>query len=142
MSKFSPQKYPALVTALALIAAFTLVFLYEKSVIRLIGYYQVEFVFPPWGLILVSSLVPLLLLLLICALAWLGLRYLPLSRFSAALWILSGLIIIALRLNMWFLIQFFPNGITFPIWLRTPGLFGRIRHYFMDFGAIGYESSI
>jgi len=83
-----------------------------------------------------------LLLLLICALAWLGLRYLPLSRFSAALWILSGLIIIALRLNMWFLIQFFPNGITFPIWLRTPGLFGRIRHYFMDFGAIGYESSI
>ncbi len=38
MDKFSPKRYPVSLTVIALITAYTLAYLYEKSILRLIRY--------------------------------------------------------------------------------------------------------
>ncbi|HDD55124.1 MAG TPA: hypothetical protein ENG59_02635 [Chloroflexi bacterium] len=142
MDKFSPKKYPVLVTALALIATYTLAYLYEKFLYWLIRYERdrPDFLLY-WRANIVSSIAPLLFILLIFTLAWLVLRYLPPSRFSATLYLLSGLITIGLSLSGYIAFLFGPN-ITFPGWLRSPNILGRFRNLLMLSGHYGCRGSI
>ena len=143
MDKFSPKRYPVSLTVIALITAYTLAYLYEKSILRLIRYVMKnENLWPPyWRVDIISSIVPLLVILLIFALAWIGLRYLPPSRFAATLFILSGLFIIGLSFHVFFPMVL-PVDFVYPWWLRPPTILGQVRSTFMNIGRLGYRSSI
>ena len=141
MEKFSLKRNPALVTVLALIAAYALAYLYELSLLRLIRHLREQPVFGPyWQVDLVSSIVPLFVLILIATLAWFGLRYLPPSRISAALYILPGLFTIGL--HYYHYLAFLSADVFFPRWLGGQTFLGQIRMSFMAFGAGGYASTI
>ena len=139
MDKSSPKKHPVPTTVIALITTYTLAYLYEKALLRLIRYDRDTLVFPPyWRVDLVSSIAPLLVIMVIFALAWIGLRYLPPNRFAATLFILSGLFIIGLSFQVYFPMVDF----VYPWWLRPPTILGQVRYTFMNIGRLGYRSSI
>lgn len=142
MSKFSPKKYPVLTTALALIVVYSLAYLYEKSLLRLIWYDRDNIDFLPWRANLVSSIAPLLIILVIFALAWIALRYLPPSWFSAALYLISGLITIGLTLSIYIILLLFGSEITLPGWLRSSSVIGQFRILLWNSGGYGCRSSI
>lgn len=142
MDKYSPKRYPALSTAMVLIAAYALAYLYEWFLYWLIRYERdrPDFLIY-WRANIVSSIAPLLFILLIFTLAWLSLSYFPPSRFSATLHLLSGLITIGLTLSGYIAFLFGPN-VTFPGWLRPPSIFGRFRSLLMLSGHYGCRGSI
>lgn len=143
MDKFSPKSYPGSITVIALIAAYELAYLYEKSLLRLIRYVkQSDILWPPyWRVDIISSIVPLLVIMVIFALAWLVLRYLPPSRFAAILFVLSGLFVTVISFHAYFPMVLSADFV-YPWWLRQPAILGQVRSAFMNFGALGYRSSI
>ena len=141
MNKFSPQKYPVLTTVIALLAAYALVYLYERSLLRLVWYIRDQHQFGPyWQVDLIKSLAPLMILGMIAILAWLGTGYLPPNRFSAVLYILSGFFSIGLLFYHY--LSFISSEFFFPMWLKSQTFLGRIRISFMSFGFERYASTI
>jgi hypothetical protein len=141
VSKLSPNRYPVLITILALTAAYALAYLYEKSLLRLIKHIRDQHLFGPyWQVDLMSSIAPLVVLVVIAALAWLGLRYLPPGRLSATLYILTGFFTIGL--HYYHYLSFISSEFFFPMWLRPQTFLGGIKVSFMSFGAERYASTI
>lgn len=120
-------KSPAAITIASLVAAYVLAYVLDKSLHQLRVYAGATFQFT--SAIILSSLIPLVLVAGILALAWLALRFLPPNRFAAFAFLLSGLFVMGEYLSIF---------VAFPIWLRTT-IIGRFRFALMDFGA---QSSI
>ena len=150
MDKFSPKKYPVPITVIALIMAYGLAYLYEKSLLRLIRYVKESDELwasswpPTWPVDIISSIVPIFVILVIFSLAWLELYYLPPSRFTAILFVLLGLIVIGFTLSAYIAaigLRLSPN-FDFPWWLRPPTILGRFHYGVMSFVGYGCRSSI
>ena len=92
---------------------------------------------PYWPVDLVASIAPLFVLVVIATLAWIGLRYLPPSRIAAILYILTGLFTIGMHYYI-----YLSSDIFYPVWLTPRTFLGQIRSSFMNFGAVGYASTI
>lgn len=141
MSKLSPNRYPVLITILALTAAYALAYLYERLLLRLVWYIRDQHqIGPYWQVDLLKSIAPLIVLGMIAALAWLGTRSLPPGRLSAALYILSGLFTIGL--HFYHYLSFISSEFFFPMWLSPQTFLGGIKVSFMSFGAERYASTI
>ena len=134
MSRISPKRYPVLSTFLVLVAAYSLTYLYERSLLRLVWYIRDQHQFGPyWQVDFLKSIAPVIVLVMIAALAWLGTRILPPSRISAVLYILSGFFTIGL--HFYHYLGFISGEFFFPMWLNPQTFLGGIRVSFMAFGA-------
>lgn len=116
------HRFSGLITILSLTLAYLAAFLIDTYLNNLQESAGSTFNFRP--AFLLSSAVPLINVIGILALAWLVFRYLPARRFTAILFILSGLFIGAAYLSIF-------TG--FPLGLRTTFL-GKFRLSLMDFG--------
>lgn len=135
------KKHPGLTIFLVLFVTFSLVYHYEKALLRLIhsvkekmGFFPFDF----WRIDLVSAVGPFLILLVIAALAWFILVYLPPNRSGPVFLLLFGLFVILMSFYYYLLqIEFF-----FPAWLHGSTTLGRFRSSFMAYGGIGCQPSI
>ena len=114
---------PAVITIISLIVAFVLAYAIDASLQQLRKYAGATFNFRP--VVIISSIVPVVVVIGILALTWLALRYLPPNRFVAIAFMISGLFVIA---------EYLTFFIAFPLWLRNT-IMGRFRYALMDFGA-------
>jgi hypothetical protein len=137
MEKLSLKRYPGLFTIVWLLIVYTLVYLYEKALARLIHFEIVSAQLPPyWRIDLASAFGPLLILLVIAALAWFVLSYLPPTLIGSCFLLFSGLLFIVLRFYHYLIL--ISEDIFFPAWLHSSTALGRFRLSFMNFGMLGY----
>lgn len=143
MERFFLKKYPGLTTFLVLLVTYTLVYLYEKALLRLIHSSRENMGILPfdfWKIDLVSAAGPFLILLVIAALTWFILSYLPPNRSGPVFLLLFGVFVILMRFYHYLI--FLSEDLFFPAWLHTSTTLGGFRVSFMNFGASPYQSSI
>jgi hypothetical protein len=118
---------PGPITIISLTAAYVIAYSIDTALKHLREYAGTTFNFRP--AILLSLVVPVVVISGIFALARLAWRLLPLNRFTAFCFIISGLFVVG---------EFLSIFVGFPLWLRTT-ILGRFRYALMDFGV---QSSI
>lgn len=135
------KRNPGLSTIVLLIITYTLVYLFERALARLVHVQRMEPSFPPYTKVdLVSAIYPMLILLVIAALAWFVLFYLPPNRIGPIFLLLTGLFIVVMRYYHYLI--FYYGDVFFPPWLYASTPIGNFRLSFMNFGAFGYQASI
>lgn len=123
-TKEERQKFSWVWTTLALILAYTSAFLFDSTLRRFRDYAGASFNFRP-GLIL-NLIFPFLIVGIILALAWLSLVYTSPNWIIAALYAVSGLLLVG-----WY--PAFFAGIGFPLWIRDTFI-ARFILALLDFG--------
>jgi hypothetical protein len=135
------KKHPGLTMFLVFTAIYTLVYFFERALARLVHVERIEPSMPPYVKVdLVAAIYPFLIILLIAALAWFILSYLPPNRMGPIFLILSGLFIIVMRYYHYFGYLF--GDLFFPVWLSSKTALGRFRVSFMSFGMFAYQAAI
>ncbi len=130
MNNLSFKSYlrsPVLITIASLTVAYVLAYAIDASLLQLWKDAKITFNFRP--VILLSSIIPVVVVIGILALSWLALRHLTQSRFTAIAFIISGLFVVG---------EYLSYFIIFPTWLHTT-IISRFRYALMNFGA---QSSI
>ena len=114
---------PGPITIASLAIAYVLAYTLDASLQQLRDYAGTTFDSRP--AILLWLIIPPVVVAGILALAWLALRFLPPNRFTAIIFLISGLFVVG---------EFLSIFVGFPMWLRTT-IIGQIRYALMDFGA-------